>query len=59
MFLPPGPPRGDQDRDDLGVHHRKSERRQVAAAKAQAIKDDPVVAEVWAIQQEMAELHQG
>lgn len=39
---------------------RRDERRQVAAAEARAIKNDPVdLAEVLAIQQEMAALHEG
>ncbi len=39
---------------------RRDERRQVAAAEARAIKDDPVdLAEVRAIQQDMAALHEG
>ncbi len=38
----------------------RDERRQIAAAEARAIKSDPVdLAEVRAIQQEMAALHEG
>lgn len=43
----------------LAAMHR-DERRQVAAAEARAIKDDPVdIAEIRAIQQDMAALHEG
>lgn len=39
---------------------RRDERRQIAAAEARAIKDDPVdLAEVRAIQQAIAALHEG
>ena len=39
---------------------RRDERRHVAAAEARAIKDDPAdVAEIRAIQQDMAALHEG
>jgi len=39
---------------------RRDERRQVAAAEARAIKDDPAdLDEVRAIQQDMAALHEG
>jgi hypothetical protein len=39
---------------------RRDERRQVAAAEARAIKDDPVdLAEIRAIQQDRAALHEG
>ncbi len=39
---------------------QRDERRQVAAAEAQAIKDDPaVLAEIEAIREDMAALHQG
>ena len=39
---------------------RRDERRRVAAAEAHAIKDDPVdIAEIRAIQQDMAALHEG
>ncbi len=38
----------------------RDERRQVAAAEARAIKDDPVdLAEIRAIQQDLAALHEG
>jgi len=43
----------------LAAMHR-DKRRQVAAAEALAIKDDPVdLAEIQAIQQDMAALHEG
>jgi len=43
----------------LAAMHR-DKRRQVAAAEALAIKDDPVdLAEIRAIQQNMAALHEG
>jgi ribosomal protein L20A (L18A) len=43
----------------LAAMHR-DKRRQVAAAEALAIKDDPVnLAEIRAIQQDMAALHEG
>jgi len=46
-------------RTALAAMHR-DERRQIAAAEARAIKSDPVdLAEVRAIQQEMAALHEG
>lgn len=46
-------------RTALAAMHR-DERRQVAAAEARAIKNDPVdLAEVRAIQQEIAALHEG
>ncbi len=46
-------------RTALAAMHR-DERRQIAAAEARAIKNDPVdLAEVRAIQQEMAALHEG
>ncbi|CAN5758622.1 hypothetical protein BH18ACT7_BH18ACT7_06550 [soil metagenome] len=46
-------------RTALAALHR-DERRQVAAAEARAITTDPVdLAEVRAIQQEMAALHEG
>ncbi len=39
---------------------QRDERRQVAAAEAQAIKDDPAdLAEIKAIRQDMAALHEG
>lgn len=39
---------------------RRDERRRIAAAEAHEIKDDPVdVAEIRAIQQDMAALHEG
>lgn len=39
---------------------RRDERRQVAAAEAHALKDDPAdLAEIHAIQQDMAALHEG
>ena len=38
----------------------RDERRQIAATEARAVKDDPAdVAEVRAIQQDMAALHEG
>ena len=38
---------------------RRDERRQLAAAEARAIKDDPVdLAEIRAIQEDMAALHE-
>ncbi|MBA3251477.1 MAG: hypothetical protein H0T66_14495 [Geodermatophilaceae bacterium] len=46
-------------RTALAAMHR-DERRQIAAAEARAIKNDPVdLAEVRAIQQEMAALREG
>ncbi len=46
-------------RTALAAMHR-DERRQIAAAEARAIKSDPVdLAEVRAVQQEMAALHEG
>jgi hypothetical protein len=46
-------------RTALAAMHR-DERRQIAAAEARAIKNDPVdLAEVRAIQQEIAALHEG
>ena len=46
-------------RTALVAMHR-DERRQIAAAEARAIKNDPVdLAEVRAIQQEIAALHEG
>ncbi len=39
---------------------QRDERRQVAAAEAQAVKDDPAdLAEIKAIRQDMAALHEG
>ena len=39
---------------------KRDERRQVAAAEAQAVKEDPAdLAEVRAIQRDMAALHEG
>jgi hypothetical protein len=39
---------------------QRDENRQIAAAEARAIKDDPAdLAEIRAIQQDMAELHEG
>jgi hypothetical protein len=39
---------------------RRDERRQIAAAEAHAIKDDPAdLAEIRAIQQDVAALHKG
>ncbi len=39
---------------------QRDERRQIAAADARAIKDDPAdLAEIRAIQQDMAALHEG
>ena len=39
---------------------KRDERRQVAAAEARAIKDDPVdLAEIRAIKQDLAALHEG
>jgi hypothetical protein len=39
---------------------RRDERRQAAAAEARAIKDDPVdLAEIRAIQEDVAALHEG
>ncbi len=39
---------------------KRDERRQVAAAEARAIKDDPAdLAEIEAIQQDLAALHEG
>ncbi len=46
-------------RTALAAMHR-DERRQIAAAEARAIKNDPVdLAEVRAIQREIAALHEG
>lgn len=51
------------DTTTLAAKHRdehRDERRHVAAAEARAIKDDTLeLAEIRAIQQDMAELHQG
>jgi len=39
---------------------KRDERRQIAAAEAQSIKDDPIdLAEIEAIQQDLAALHEG
>jgi len=39
---------------------QRDERRQIAAAEARSIKDDPIdLAEIGAIQQDLAALHEG